>query len=278
MRKSIQEQNIPHIVALDLDNTVWYGNYQRHGYLFSELLYRLKNTFALNASVYFPFEQFLAGWSTYKANLHLTAPQQLDLFFDFLRKDGILQFEHEKERESARQACVEWIDQRYWELVHHPEHFYIADQAYEYGRRVCLVPGIQTCISFFRQQRAEGRLKIYAVSLNLQHISKKIVKMLAIADIFDEVFGAIWSGTSPTKEEVLRKIIAENTANSRQIVMIGDAVGDIIAGQKVGVKTIAISTGPTDYRQLLACKPDKMIEKWPTSSTEIEKLLYIWES
>jgi phosphoglycolate phosphatase-like HAD superfamily hydrolase len=278
MIKNMQEQNTPTIVILDLDNTVWYGNYQRHGYLFSELLYRLKNTFALNASVPFSFEQFLVGWNIYKANLHLTAPQQLDLFLDLLREDGILQFEHEDKREHVRQMCIEWIDQRYWELVHFPEDFYIADQVLEYGRRVCLVPSIQTSISFFRQQRVEGRLKIYAVSLNLQHISKEIVKMLAIADIFDEVFGAKWGGTSPTKEQVLQEILAKNTANYEQIMMIGDTVGDITAAQKAGIKTIALATGPTDYQQLLTYKPNKILEKWPTNSTEIEKLLYVWES
>jgi phosphoglycolate phosphatase-like HAD superfamily hydrolase len=278
MAACMHEQNTPTIVVLDLDNTVWYGNYQRHGYLFSELLYRLKNSLDLNTSVNFPFEQFLVGWSIYKASLHLTAPQQLDLFFDLLEKDGFLQFERDEERERVRQECVTWIDKRYWELVHHPDHFYIADQPSECGRRVCLVPGIQTSISFFRQQRAEGRLKIYAVSLNLEHISKEIVKMLGIADLFDAVFGAKWSGTSPTKEEILRRILMENTASSKQAVMIGDAVGDITTGQKAGVKTIAIATGPTSYQQLLTSKPDKILKEWPTSLSEVAKLLYVWES
>ncbi|WP_162005263.1 hypothetical protein [Dictyobacter vulcani] len=207
-----------------MDNTVWYGNYQRYGYLFSELLYRFKNTFALNASIHFPFEQFLVGWNAYTTSLHLTAPQQLDLFFDLLIQDGFLQFKYEKERENVRQMCVEWIENRYWELVHHPEHFYIANQLYEYGRRVSLVPGINGSLSFLRQQKAKRGLKIYAVSLNLQHISENILKMLAIADIFDDVFGVMWNETSLMKEETLQKILQENHANSQQVMSLSSTL------------------------------------------------------
>jgi phosphoglycolate phosphatase-like HAD superfamily hydrolase len=268
----MQEQNTPTIVVFDLDNTVWYGNYQRHGYLLSELLYRLKNTIHLNAPIRFPFQQFLVGWNAYTACLHLTAPQQLDLLFDHLVHDGFLQFAHEKERESIRQVCVEWMENKYWELVSHPDHFYIAEQAFEYGRRVCLVPGIKGSLSFLRQQRTKRKLKIYATSLNLQHISEKILMMLEISDIFDEVFGVTWNGTSSTKEEFFQQILQMNHANSNQAITIGDAVGDIITGKKVGAKTVAIATGPTTYLELLASQPDEIIQQWPENLEEIEQI------
>ncbi|WP_151756766.1 HAD family hydrolase [Dictyobacter vulcani] len=59
-----------------------------------------------------------------------------------------------------------------------------------------------------------------------------------------------------------------------QVITIGDAVGDIAAGQKVGVKTVAIATGPTDYLMLLDCKPDRIIKQWPEKLEEIEKVFF----
>ena len=257
-------------IAIDLDNTVWYGNYQRHGYIFSELLYRLKNAYDFSTSIHFPFDQFLIGWNVYTANLHLTAPEQLDMFLNLLIAGGFLHFEKKDEKKYFRQECEKWIDERYWHLVYHPEDFYIATSFYEYGRKVCLVPGIEKTITFLRQQKREKKLKIYAVSLNLQQISQKIGTMLSIEDVFDEVYGVTWNKPSPMKEEILRKILAEHHGNSNQVVIIGDAVGDITVGQKVGVKTVAIATGPTPYSELLACKPDKILARWPENMDEIE--------
>src|SRR5579884_2240808 len=224
-------------IVFDLDNVVWYGNYQRHGYLFSELMYRIKNKIALNTPVLLPFEQFLAGWNEYITCLHLTAPQQLDSFFDRLIEGGFLAFQQEEQRMYFRQICVEWLENKYWELVSHPERLYIADQSYEYGRKVSLVPGVRASLSFLRQQKAKRELKIYAVSLNLQHISQAILSMLDVVDIFDEIHGVSWDLPSSTKEEILRKILLEQHVKENQAVIIGDAIGDITAGQKAGIKT-----------------------------------------
>ena len=160
------------------------------------------------------------------------------------------------------------MENNYWELVSHPERLYIADQSYEYGRKISLVPGIHANLSFLKQQKAKRDLKVYAVSLNLQHLSQAILSILEVADIFDEGYGASWDFPSPTKEEILLEL----QVNGNHAMIIGDAIGDIIAGKSVGVKAIAIVTGPTPYSQLLACKPDTILTRWLEKVDEIESV------
>jgi predicted NBD/HSP70 family sugar kinase/phosphoglycolate phosphatase-like HAD superfamily hydrolase len=261
------------VVLLDLDNTVWYGGQQRHGYLFSEMVYRFEHELSLDQPLDLTLESFLSGWERYTDLLHLTAPEQLELLLTQLAEKGHI------DPNGARELypqCARWLDERYVHYVHNPHELLIAGPRYEHGRAVRMVPGAERAIEELRRSRRDGAgPHVVALTLNLEGLSTYVLDHLGILDVFDEVLGAEWGRPTIPKAERVRAVAARLELPTSQALVVGDSAGDILCARSAGAVSLAIATGPTPAEQLLAACPDELIEAWPSDPGELRQLLGI---
>ena len=77
-------------------------------------------------------------------------------------------------------------------------------------------------------------------------------------NIFDFVHTTpkIWS-----KNRSLKKLIHENQLDHLQVIYVGDETRDIIAAQKAGIRSVAVTWGYNSYKALQSHHPDHVIHK-----------------
>lgn len=263
------------LFLLDLDNTVWYGNYQRHGYLFAKLQYYLLHHLSPDISVEIPEADLRKNWQLYTNLLHLTAPEQLEFFLiKAWKNDSTIWTTPQQKTQLYRQwSC--WMDQEYWHLVDHPHLLWIADEQAEVGRDVSLVPGFtQFAEQLMVLKKQHQDVRVIAISLNLHAISEYILTKLGVRQVFDEIHGVTWNDGHISKPELIERCLESGKNDRRQAIMIGDSKGDIQAGQSAKVATLAIATGPTAQVELAQTNPSYCWLRWPTIQEEYRALLY----
>ena len=81
-------------------------------------------------------------------------------------------------------------------------------------------------------------------------------------------FSLILAGSDP-KEIMIKEILNKFKKRADETTMITDALGDIKAAKRLGLKTIAVTWGFHDSKVLKKGKPDKLVK----SFKELEKLL-----
>ncbi len=113
--------------------------------------------------------------------------------------------------------------------------------------------------------------KIYDLALLSNCSHKNIILLLKYAGINRKFFRIIVGDTDarcakPCPSEIFT---AEHLSRHKAAFMIGDSIYDILAAKRAGVKIIAVLTGRSKRKQLLAKKPDFIIP----SVAELPKLL-----
>ncbi len=96
-----------------------------------------------------------------------------------------------------------------------------------------------------------------------------------LAQFFE--FGGFGSDHQERSEFIRQAIARAERLTSRaqfsDITVIGDAPQDIRAGQKVGARAIAVSTGSSPQAELAACKPDLLLENMADTARLLKILL-----
>jgi len=67
--------------------------------------------------------------------------------------------------------------------------------------------------------------------------------------------------------------IAGKTLSARQVVVIGDNIRDVQAGQAIGAVTVAVASGPMSYEDLAQAKPDHLFHDLSETPVVLQTLL-----
>ncbi|HLA79554.1 MAG TPA: HAD family hydrolase [Vicinamibacteria bacterium] len=59
----------------------------------------------------------------------------------------------------------------------------------------------------------------------------------------------------------------------KRVVIVGDSVHDVLCGRSIGVKAVAVATGPTPRDRLLACGPDALLDDFSDTEAALTALL-----
>lgn len=98
---------------------------------------------------------------------------------------------------------------------------------------------------------------------------RKLILELLKKHRLDKNFFFISGNQEHSKAEVLQTITQKASVTKKQIVMITDTVGDVLAAKKVGLKTMAVTWGFHSRSALLQAHPDKIVRDF----VNLEKLL-----
>lgn len=111
-----------------------------------------------------------------------------------------------------------------------------------------LYPGVKECLSKLKE---DGYI-ICLASSKPEVTCKKILEAKGILEYFDCVTGSTLDGTIETKEEVLQELFRRcNNIDREEMVLIGDTVFDTEGAKKVGIKSIAVSFGFGDAKDMI---------------------------
>jgi HAD superfamily hydrolase (TIGR01549 family) len=94
--------------------------------------------------------------------------------------------------------------------------------------RCPFVPGARELL-----ERLAGELPLFVAS----GTPEAELRQIASARSLEGVFAAVY-GTPPTKDEILRRILRERQLSGREVVMIGDAMTDLLGARKAGVRFV----------------------------------------
>ncbi len=59
----------------------------------------------------------------------------------------------------------------------------------------------------------------------------------------------------------------------KSVVIVGDSVHDVLCGRSIGVKAVAVATGPTPKSRLLGCGPDALLDDFSDTEAALTALL-----
>lgn len=110
------------------------------------------------------------------------------------------------------------------------------------------------------QLRDRG-LRVVLVTLRCQEQVTELLESYELSDIFDGIYGTqdcqiAYQNQAELKTQLLREAIATEThLGHSPLCMIGDTEADILAGQQVGIPTLALTCGIRSDRYLRTFNP-----------------------
>jgi len=63
------------------------------------------------------------------------------------------------------------------------------------------------------------------------------------------------------------------TFSGKEIVIVGDSVHDILCGRSLGVRSVAVASGPTPAASLASREPDALLESFADVAAAVEAIL-----
>ena len=100
---------------------------------------------------------------------------------------------------------------------------------------------------------------VYLGTSKRKTLARELLIHLGIESLFDGIYGAEDDGSKASKVEVLQKVV-DSTPDCMDTYMVGDSKFDILGGQHFHMKTIAVSYGYGDRKELQESGPDYMID------------------
>ena len=107
--------------------------------------------------------------------------------------------------------------------------------------------------------KAQGKQICLATS-KPEPFAKKILEHFGIDGYFDHIGAATLDGTIGTKTEVLRHVLEKTGADTKDCVLVGDRMHDIIGAHEVGMKCIAVLVGFGDRAEFSEYGADYVCE------------------
>lgn len=100
-------------------------------------------------------------------------------------------------------------------------------------------------------------IKMFVATSKLEKFAQKIIAYFEFEKYMIMLNGADYGGENATKTKLISDILkTQKLKPSKQIVMVGDTVFDIIGGQENGLSTIAVGYGFGKEEELLNMNPD----------------------
>ena len=126
---------------------------------------------------------------------------------------------------------------------------------------VKLYPHVKEVLTALREQ---GYL-ISLASSKPERTCKAIMEHLGLMELFHEIVGASHDGTISTKEEVLRELFRRwQDISQDEMILVGDTIFDVEGAARVGMRSIGVTFGFGDVRQMLdggaVCMIDDLME------------------
>ena len=110
--------------------------------------------------------------------------------------------------------------------------------------------------------------KLFVATSKPTVYSIEILKYFKLDSYFKETIGSNLDNTRTNKSEVIEYAVSTNGLLAERSIMIGDRKHDMIGAKNNSMKAIAVTYGYGSYEELLAYKPDYMVN----NCREIEML------
>ncbi|MDF0551732.1 HAD family hydrolase [Kamptonema sp. UHCC 0994] len=145
---------------------------------------------------------------------------------------------------------IDEFRQRVMELVNQPELLHL-DR---------LQPGVQWAIALLHSRG----VRLVLVTLRSQSQATQLLQNYGLARLFTcirgtQVTDAAYNNYANLKTQLLDEVVEELDSSIDSAWMIGDTEADIIAGQALGIPTIAVTCGIRSTTQLDAFQPTRIL-------------------
>ena len=97
-------------------------------------------------------------------------------------------------------------------------------------------------------------LKLYVTTSKHEPIALQMCQDLEIANYFNGIYGS--SSDRVHKADVIQYALSTNSISNDKALIIGDTKFDLIGGQTIGIKTMAVTWGFGELDDLLLYSPD----------------------
>lgn len=131
-------------------------------------------------------------------------------------------------------------------LRHYEQH--LLDQT-------ALYPGIRKVLDDFSGKRRA------VVSNKFYNLAVRLLKGLGVENCFDAIFGGDSAADKKPDPALLNAALAQFRLPAERAVMVGDGDIDIEAGKRAGVMTCGVMYGLGDKNDLMAARPDVIINQ-----------------
>lgn len=134
-----------------------------------------------------------------------------------------------------------------------------------------LQPGV---IQALEQLRQHG-VRLSVVTLRCQSEARQLLQGLDLAQYFDKIYGAkdrssAYQNYAEEKQAILERLMRTVNDVSGQFWIIGDTEADVLAGQALGLSTVALTCGIRSHSYLQRLEPTTVL---PDLSTAAQYLL-----
>jgi phosphoglycolate phosphatase len=129
-----------------------------------------------------------------------------------------------------------------------------------------LQPGVRQSLEQLRQ----NGVKLSLVTLRCQIEAKQLLQELHLAHYFDHICGAedrfsAYQNYAEGKQAILETLMRNARDTSSQFWIIGDTEADILAGQALGLSTVALTCGMRSHDYLQRLEPTTVLPDLPTA-------------
>ncbi|WDP90353.1 MAG: HAD family hydrolase [Desulfobacter sp.] len=118
-------------------------------------------------------------------------------------------------------------------------------------------PQIPPCLE---QIRAAG-LKLLLATSKPRVFAEKILEHFGLAHFFTGIYGAGLDGSLVDKGELIAHILASESLDPGETLMVGDRIYDILGGKKNGVATAAVTYGYGSADEIQSAHPDMVFDR-----------------
>jgi phosphoglycolate phosphatase len=120
--------------------------------------------------------------------------------------------------------------------------------------RTVLYPGAREILEYFRDKRR------VLISNKLERLAVAVVRGLGVDDQFDTILGGDSAAEKKPHPALLNLVLRRFQIPPGRALMVGDGDTDIDAGKGAGVITCGVTYGLGNKDDLIATKPDFLIE------------------
>ena len=103
------------------------------------------------------------------------------------------------------------------------------------------------------------KIKLFIATSKPTIFAKRILKDYKIDNLFQQIVGSNLDNTRKDKSEIINYVINENQLSINETVMIGDRCFDIIGANKNGIKSVGVTYGHGNEKELKDAKADYIV-------------------
>ncbi len=118
-------------------------------------------------------------------------------------------------------------------------------------------------------RKLKQKFSLFIITSHRESVLKEFFNKQELKDLFDHVYGL---ETHRRKEFKFRRLFDDYDLTNKEVIFITDTLGDILAANKLGVKTIAVEFGFHDRKRLEKGKPLKIVSSFEEIVSLVQKL------